>query len=271
MAFCFQTKVTISQVTLLSLVVLMGGYFFSPCYGIPVKIETSNDEPWWCQPCSQEHKTRHSRGINEPLKTQLSAAIGNYDGEISKYVNLLDSKLQIAKAKGQIKKNNWLPRKKFFRKLRKDNYEILPELHKNIQIYAVTFQRLQDMEIRTEDSSFDATYRTKILTRVKADIDLLRCEIEDEITNKQLPAPEKVPADFVDKHIPSAVDQLADGLIRDYSILKDYANFIKKCFTKLIGKANKKNRKNKKNKVEKQKNKPKRTPKNDLHQKSEQS
>lgn len=126
------------------------------------------------------------------------------------------------------------------------------------------------MEIRTEDSSFDASYRKKILTRVKADINLLRCEIEDEITNKQLPAPEKVSADFVDKHIPSAVDQLADGLIKDYSILKDYANFIKKCFTKLIGKT-KKTRKNKKNKGEKQKNKPKKTSKDVLNQKSEQS
>lgn len=90
--------VSISQVTvvrLLSLVMLMGGYFFSPCHCIPVKIENSNDEPWWCQPCSQEHKTRHSRGINEPLKTQLSAAIGNYENEISKYVNLLDNKVCI--------------------------------------------------------------------------------------------------------------------------------------------------------------------------------
>lgn len=229
-----------------------------------------SSDPWWCQPCKMQHRTRHSRAINELVKNQFNAALVNYRNIISKYIEQIHAKLQIDNiTKKQIKKNNWLPRKKFFRSLQKDNEKILPELLYQIQVYAVTFEKLSRMEIRSADALFNMKERKNVLRRVKSDINLLRCETEYQIRERQLVITKKVPVNLVDSKIPDSVGHLTEGLLKDYSILKDYHNFLKKCYNKIFGKT-KKNRKRLQkgnNKVKSQK----RTLKNSINKKVSES
>lgn len=200
----------------------------------PHPVSTKSATPWWCQPCQNQHKTRHSRAINEILKDQFNVAIVNYENMVSPYVKQIHKK--IGYIKEQFSKHKWLPRKKFYQSLRKDNVKILPELLYQLQIFAVTIERLSNMEIQSQDSSFDTEQRASAMLRVKVDLNSLRCETEDEIFAKRQTVVKSVPSNLVDENIPEVVYHLTEGLIKDYSILENYHKFLKKSRAKIFGK-----------------------------------
>ncbi|KAB0799013.1 hypothetical protein PPYR_06893 [Photinus pyralis] len=210
-------------------------------------ITTKPRTPWWCQPCQNQHKTRHSRAINEILKDQFNVAIINYQNYVSPYVKQIHKKIGFIKE--QFSKHKWLPRKKFYQSLRRDNVKILPELLYQLQTFAVTIERLSSMDIQTQDSTFDAAQRASAMQLVKRDLDALRCDTEDEITAKRQTIVKTVDPHLADGTIPEVVHHLTEGLIQDYSILENYLKFLKKSRARIFGGQKKKANRRKNNSI----------------------
>lgn len=96
------------------------------------------------------------------------------------------------------------------------------------------------MEIHTQDVWIPFKFRLGNFTDVKSFLNLLRCEIEDEIFEHRLESQlVKLQKKELDRRIqlPLKVDNLIDGLVKDYTVLRDYQNFLKKCRAKMFNKS----------------------------------
>ncbi|KAF5295268.1 hypothetical protein FQA39_LY13133 [Lamprigera yunnana] len=202
-------------------------------HSLPISSGLEVKTPWWCKPCHTEHRTRHSRAINEELRTQFAVAKSNFGTMILPYLNQIHAKVGNV-TKKQLTKIKWLPRKKFFQLLKKNNEKILPELLYQIEVYLLTIDKLSQMEIRTHDGFFNPKERDGIMERLKCDLMLLQGETIQQIAEKRQKITKKVPLNLVDKKIPKVVNHLVEGLIKDYSIIMKYSDFIDKCYNKIF-------------------------------------
>ncbi|KAK4882189.1 hypothetical protein RN001_005508 [Aquatica leii] len=132
-----------------------------------------------------------------------SAAIVNFRHIVSPYLKQIRVKIGNVRKK-QFTENLWLPGKQFFRSLKNNKKQILTKLLYQIQVYAITIDRLSKMDIHSQDATFNLKERNKIMSQVKADLNLLRCETQQQIAEKRQVIRKKVPLNLVDQEIPSA-------------------------------------------------------------------
>ncbi|GLV31785.1 hypothetical protein CBL_07544 [Carabus blaptoides fortunei] len=216
------TNESVRRTAAYGLAMLLTSSILAPYLAATADQQSNFMDPWWYNSCDINTGHRQRRHLT-PADCSTTNRVEHHFQTVKKQLTLLKSTYNLVSPKFHKVERfeglfQWLPNITNKIKYKKRTELQLPEMHENLQKYAVAVQYLMKLDIQT-DAVHDNDVRLKLLADLSGNIKSLLCEIEEALNLTCQVLPTRIPPTYPEAHNLSHTVNLTEMRMRDKEVM----------------------------------------------------